>query len=209
MPAQAAEDRSCRTSSPAITARKPTALQDDAAAINAALQAAKPNGNLVFLDAAAGYLINAPIYIPNRTQLEGVSQFSTFLIAGPSFPSATPMVVLGERTNSIVFNCRVQKLGLRASNVAGSVCVFSEEAQEQSGAFLVDCNDYTDTGIYFAPAAGPIPGSSIVGAAHIKCFGSTSGSNAGVVFDGVAGQSFLRDATITHNVPERTPMRFG
>lgn len=166
----------------------------DTTAILDAIAAAKAVGTGAVVYFPIGrYLVDTQFEVPNRVWLEGANSFASKIIADPSWSGAHPwMVRLGEG-DGIVFNCRVHRLGIHASDVAGLGCIYSNEIQEQSGCFDVDVSGYRTWGINFESDG---TAASLVGVSHILCFGSTSGHTGGIRFAGVAGQGYIKHVSV-------------
>ena len=122
-------------------------VTDDSTAINAAIAAlgtgANPDGGVVRFRKAI-YACNATITVLNKVRLQGAGRSATFLLAGGSFPTSTVLVKLGNA--SIVFATRVSDLTIDLNNLAGSICVYTNQAQEASGLERCVLTNYRDSG---------------------------------------------------------------
>lgn len=82
-----------------------------------------PSGNLI---------TNVPILNEHRVIIMGNGARNTRIVAGPSFPTSTPIVTLGT-AGSDVYACRLERLNVDANSVAGSIGVKCFRLQEDSG----------------------------------------------------------------------------
>ncbi len=167
---------------------------DDTAAITAAIADLPATGGIVYVPGSAThYMVTSTISLPNRVWLMGDNSFASVIEADPTFSDATNAVVrLGEGTG-IVFNCRCVNIGIHGGDVANTIGVYSNEAQEQSGLFSIDINGYRDYGVVFELAT---TAASQIGIDRAYIIGSSSGSNGGIKFDSVAGANYIRRVTV-------------
>ena len=125
-------------------------VTDDLAAINAAL-ASIPNGGTVFFPDTGGnptvYGISDTIVMESSQRLQGVNKRLTKIKALSSFPINTAMVQWG--TSGPVFDTALYDMWLDANLIAGSLCLYSNQANEGCGLFRCIVENSLDTAVFW------------------------------------------------------------
>lgn len=99
-------------------------------------------------------VVNSPIVLPHRVSLRGLGRGVSNIRAGSSFTfSGTDAVVVLGETGTLAFNTFVEDVTIDCDDVADSVGVYSECAQEQSGLSRVLVEDCKKYGVHMAQGA--------------------------------------------------------
>lgn len=170
-------------------------VTDDAAAIQSALDTAGTiaangeNGAVVLLPRGS-FICKAQVVIPGFVSLRGVGSRSSRLLADSTFPINTALVRLGDGTG-IVHGTRLDNLRVDCQDIAGSIGVFTNEAQENSGVFGCVVAGYRDIGIDVAS------GANHAWFRDLEIFPSDSfATAAGMRFKDVSGVNYVQGVSI-------------
>lgn len=163
---------------------------DDAPALQAAMTALGGSGGVLILQRGS-YSLRSQIQVPNKVTLRGQGRSASTLEADPVyFPTSTPVVRLGDGTVGLAFSSRIEHLGVAANGVAGSIGVYSTEAQEMCGASFCIISGFTDKGI-----------DTELGCANIEIdnceiYPDGAGANYGIFLNDTFGASVVRRCTL-------------
>lgn len=175
---------------------------NDAAALQAAINRAKAtvggsDRNTVYLP--KGYMmVGSKIILRNGVRFVGVGKRASVIKAiSGTFPTNTPVVELGDYSNAlgfgaepIVFDVRLENLGIDCNNIANSTGMYSRAANEGSGMFEGFVTGYNKYGVWFDD------GCSIVGSQNLEIFSGNLGTGlAGFYGLHCAGQNWLKGMT--------------
>jgi hypothetical protein len=114
----------------------------------------------------------------NATEINAIAGFNDSVTNVASGASVNRLVELGDgiaNQSNFCFGCRVENLTIDANGVAGLVPLYSQQANELSGAFRVLVSDFTDKGIWFAP------GTSIVQIDTAEVYGRAGSGVNGLI----------------------------
>ena len=140
------------------------------------------------------YTITAQITVSARVTLLGAGARSTVIIAGATFPTSTPLIRLGTGAG-IIFNARLENLGVDGNNITGSTCVYTNEIQEESGIFNCVLLNYRSYGANFDTGVG-----AITEVSQSEMIGSVSGATAGLRLAGSGAITKVSHCTINGDV---------
>lgn len=142
---------------------KSDGVTDSAPAIQAALNAASAaGGGTVFIPPAGPsnvYVIGSRLIVPFGVKLRGGGRNSCWVQAiSGTFPINTEMIRLGDLSGSIGVDTWVSDMHIDCNNIAGSIGVYSERINENSGAKRMSINNFMSRGVQIKqPASGGTP----------------------------------------------------
>ncbi len=126
----------------------PSDIGTELNAYMAALADGASQGGIVSMDAGDFYT-SVPLFIPQQVKLRGCGKRTTLIHANGSFPTSTPVVTLGRVSDGIVFDCGIEDLSIDCAQVAGSIGVYSNLANEGCGLQRTIVKHYKDTGVFY------------------------------------------------------------
>jgi hypothetical protein len=127
---------------------------DDTVAIQAAIDffgvnAYNSQGGVVKQTGLSG--ISGQVVVRARVAYEGVGRDVSGVVAMTGFPASTPLVWLGTQANILSFGSRCENMRVDCNNFTGSIGVYSERMNEQSGIFRVLVINWLDKAVKVAP----------------------------------------------------------
>lgn len=129
---------------------------DDTSTIASALTAAGATGGVVFMP-PGNFRINSTLVVPYGVELRGCGRSATTISALGTFPTSTQLVQLGP-IGSIGVGCRLRSVAVNCNNIAGSIGIYSEGINENSGIFEAMVQNYVSRAVQIKqPASGPQP----------------------------------------------------
>jgi hypothetical protein len=130
----------------------PDGVTDSATGVNAALTAAgNAGGGIVYMPpngSSNPYLLGARLIVPFNVELRAGGRNAAWdkAISG-TFPTSTELIRLGDLTGNIGVDCRVSGMHLDCNGISGSIGVYSERIQENSGVYRMSISNFGSRGI--------------------------------------------------------------
>jgi hypothetical protein len=143
--------------------------------------------------------ITAQITVRSRVAYVGIARDASGVVAMGAFPASTALIWLGTNANLLSFGSRVQNMRVDCNNYTGSIGIYSERINEQSGVFNVLVVNWLGKGVQIAPP-GAGAGAQNYSIDGLECIGSTQTPAAAVGLDiNCTGQGWpwsVRDISI-------------
>jgi hypothetical protein len=177
---------------------------DDSAAINAALTDAggfaPAAGAIVYMPTPLGgcYSINSQLVVPPNVILQGAGASQTVIKAGASFPTNTPMVRLGVGTENNISSTRAEHLKINCNNRVGCTGLYSNNANENSGAIDVTVMYAPKYGFWIDGTQTGNPGNPTPGHWILRDSGTCCGADVAAVYAADSGVGRIENATFNN-----------
>lgn len=169
------------------------AITNDASAIQATINACSAAGGGIVYVPPGSYAVGAQILVPYGVELRGAGRNSSFLIAlSGTFPASTAVVRLGA-VGVIGVACRVRRLGVDCASLAGSIGIYSEGIQENSGVYECMVRNYVAFGVQVKQGAGTLPQNYTLDDVEIFSGPSTGATAVGLAITGTSLSMPFRD----------------
>lgn len=96
--------------------------------------------------------VSAQVIVPDNCRIHAMGTRSSSIKALATFPIGTAVLRLGRSTDVDLYDCRAENLAINCNGIAGSVGVFSTQAQEHSGLHNVLVSGFVSKGAHFSGA---------------------------------------------------------
>lgn len=178
-------------------------VTDDRAAIQAAIDVATalPNGEggAVYMPQGI-YAVGNTVFCRNKVRLIGDNRLASMIRAKAGvFPINTPVVSIGESGGTgLVSGSRLENIGVDANNIAGSIGVFSDQANELCGLHYSWVGGARDATVRLNGAgisAGGGSSSCVIADTDIGV-GSATSTTTGIHLNHTDGQIMIRSVTV-------------
>jgi hypothetical protein len=154
---------------------------DDTVAIAAAISAAVAAGGGVVYLPVGTYIVSSQVQIPNTVALLGTHPSKSIIKAKSTFPTSTAIVRIGN--GGIATGSFVRNLKIDCNDIAGSIGVYTTEANELCDIEKVTVTKYMTYGIY---VQGATAGQFAIRDPYLLSSASASGS-IGIYVDTTGG----------------------
>lgn len=152
-------------------------VTDDGTAIAAALTACSTAGGGIVWIPPGNFRTSTPLVVPYGVQVRMSGRNTSFITALGTFPTGKPVLQLGPSGTTGV-GCQVRDGAIDCNNISGSIGIYSEGVQENSGVFGCMIRNYGAFGIQFKQQVAAQPQNFSIESVEIF---SGSGTGAGAV----------------------------
>ncbi len=180
--------------SAAVATANHTAIQqaiDDAYALSGGR-----NGGVIYAPAGE-FFVDDEFELKNYCRFIGANSRATVISCHSNFPNTGATVFnLGDPTagaGGIVFGCRLENLTIDCKQIANTVAVFSNKAQEESGLFNVTITNCGAHGIKMDNSGASSASQVVIDTVDI---GTQVSGAIGIEMSGVAGENTIKHCTI-------------
>lgn len=136
------------------------------------------------------YLIDSQLVLPDNVSLRGDGARATYIKAHATFPTNTALIRLGDGTGQVASSL-VQDLAIDCNQIAGSIGIYSTEANEPGVAFNCLIQNYESAGIFLSSLDCQ---NTQVRDCHLF---HTNATATGISYNTVGSKNLIENTTVT------------